>query len=145
MLQTAGGPLATLVKRLEERELNGSEAFSSWTTAAMRRLALVFQGPLPRRWSRCYWCWRWHWQICARTRGIRVREHFTQPFFERCRERYRNGGLPPWYPNHVQRCELLVRGISEQERVTTRLPQRVCDHIASFSGRAVAAIGRPVV
>ena len=99
-----------------------------------------------RRWyddAYCYWCWDpagdwypgwpdYHLALC-----------------DRCSRRYLDALGPPWYPNHEQRCHLLVRWLFEVQAQDTvgmpgvlalsraggtgyELPREVCDHVAVF-------------
>ena len=99
-----------------------------------------------RRWyddAYCYWCWDssgdwypgwpdYHLALC-----------------DRCSRRYLDALGPPWYPNHEQRCHLLVRWLFEVQAPDTagmpgvlalsrargtgyELPREVCDHVAVF-------------
>ena len=75
----------------------------------------------------CWWFWRW--------RSV-VHEYTPQgmPVCEVCSLRYLLGLTPPWYPNHEQRCQLLVRRLFERQAEDTAymLPGHVCDHVAGF-------------
>ena len=75
----------------------------------------------------CWWCWRW--------RSL-VHEYTSQgmPLCEVCSQRYLLGLTPPWYPNHEQRCQLLVRRLFERQAEDTvyMLPGEVCDRVAGF-------------
>ena len=86
-----------------------------WRWAEVSYDSLYLHAPLCRQCSGrplathdhgyCYWCWRWAevWYS-----GMSV---FNMPLCNSCARRHLHGLGPPWYPNHVQRCELLTRRV----------------------------------
>ena len=82
----------------------------------------------------CWWCWRWRSLVHGRSLECRTHGYRGRPLCEACAHRYLFGWGPPWYPNHEQRCQLLVRRLFERQADGTvyMLPEHVCDHVADF-------------
>ena len=109
-----------------------------WRWAEVSYDSLYLHAPLCRQCSGrplathdhgyCYWCWRWAevWYS-----GMSV---FNMPLCNSCARRHLHGLGPPWYPNHVQRCELLIRRVFHRQANGTRylLPDALCVRIAGF-------------
>ena len=53
-------------------------------------------------WSKCYWCWKWQYQI-------RFCWEIHQPLCNSCFLDFRDGKEAPWRPNARTRLELLLR------------------------------------
>ena len=67
----------------------------------------------------CWWCWRWRSLVHEYTLQWRTHGYCGWPLCEACSLRYLFGWGPPWYPNHEQRCQLLVRRIFERQAEDT--------------------------
>ena len=82
----------------------------------------------------CWWCWRWRSLVHGYTLQWRTHGYCGRPLCEACSHRYLFGWGPPWYPNHEQRCQLLVRRLFERQAEDTvyMLPGEVCDRVAGF-------------
>ena len=82
-------------------------------------------------WATCNWCWRWEFNMY-------ITDWVGAPLCDRCMDLEE----PPWWPNHRQRCELLVWYCFGRNRNCQELPALdwdACCAIASF----VAEQGRP--
>jgi hypothetical protein len=76
-------------------------------------------------WARCYWCWRWELNMY-------IPDGLDRPLCDPCLDR----SAPPWWPNELQRWELLVERLFRcQRRGDPPIPAAICDRIASFVAR----------
>ena len=76
-------------------------------------------------WGRCYWCWAWEYNMY-------IPDGLDLPLCDTCLDR----SAPPWWPNELQRWELLVERLFRcQWRGDPPIPAAICDRIASFVAR----------
>ena len=77
-------------------------------------------------WAQCWWCWCWEENMYI--------PDGMGPLCGGCIERLIDGGAPPWYPNHSQRCRLFMLRVFHRQAKGTpyHLPEYLCIRIADF-------------
>ena len=77
-------------------------------------------------WAQCWWCWRWE-------ENMYIPDHM-EAMCGWCIDRLLDGGAPPWYPNHSQRCRLFMLRVFHRQAKGTpyHLPEHLCISIAEF-------------
>ena len=74
-------------------------------------------------WSKCYWCWKWQYQI-------RFCSEIHQPLCNSCFLDFHDGKEAPWRPNVRTRLELLLRRLLKH---VIPLPDECVRRIAEFA------------